>query len=78
MPRCPECYRILSYHRLDIHLRCCCASSDPESTAAELEELTHRLTDAERRIERRIETIEAEFDRIDTRSDSVRIDDPTP
>jgi len=78
MPRCPECYRILSHRRLGIHLRCCGVSSDRERTAEELEDLTHRLNDAERRIERRIEAIEAEFDRLDIRTDSGRTDDLTP
>ena len=78
MPRCPECYRILSHRRLDTHIRWCCASSDRERTTEELEELTRRMTEAEHRIERRIEAIEAEFDRFDSRSDPGRTDDLTP
>jgi hypothetical protein len=36
------------------------------------------MTEAEHRIERRIEAIEAEFDRFDSRSDPGRTDDLTP
>lgn len=63
MPRCPGCYRILTHHRLDTHLRWCCAAEGRERERGDcLERLDHELSAVEERIERRIDAVEAELD----------------
>jgi hypothetical protein len=62
MPRCPECYRILSHRRLDTHLQWCSESAANDPAPGDgLERLANRLNDVEGRIERRIEAIESEL-----------------
>lgn len=83
MPRCPECYRIVSHRRLDSHLEWCCSTTGLDrKSGAEPERLAHRLTDVERRIGRRIDAIEAELDRLGTHPtdgrDPIETEDLTP
>jgi hypothetical protein len=59
----------LSYDRLDRHLRWCCSSGDRQrATVDGLERLAGQLQRVENRIDRRIEALEAELDRLGPRT----------
>ncbi|WP_424020014.1 hypothetical protein ACOZ4N_20510 (plasmid) [Halorientalis pallida] len=83
MPRCPECYQIVSHRRLATHVEWCCSSSDRNPASDDgLQRLARRLTGVEHRIGRRIDALEAELDRLGSDStdghEPVGTEDLTP
>ncbi len=83
MPRCPECYKIVSHRRLGTHVEWCCSSTDRVSVSDDgLERIPRRLNGVEDRIGRRIDALEAELDQFGSHPtdgrEPVETEDLTP
>lgn len=69
MPICPGCERPVPYDRLATHQQYCTELAADESRDQTIERLDRRISDAERRMYRRLRALEAELDIRRSRTD---------
>lgn len=69
MPICPGCEQAVPYDRLATHEEYCTALTDETSENRNCERLDRRISDAERRMYRRLRALEAELDIKRSRTD---------
>ncbi|WP_424020034.1 hypothetical protein ACOZ4N_20110 (plasmid) [Halorientalis pallida] len=69
MPICPGCERPVPYDRLATHEQYCTELADDASRARKIERLDRRISEAERRMYRRLRALEAELDIKRSRTD---------
>ncbi|SEO77897.1 hypothetical protein SAMN05216388_101926 [Halorientalis persicus] len=69
MPICPGCERPVPYDRLATHEQYCAELGADTSHVRKIERLDRRISDAERRMYRRLRALEAELDITRSRTD---------